>query len=95
MTLEHATHTTYKITRFDSEEWLNYNKKERSKPLKNEPNCLKPDYRIERAKEKLGEKETNIREVGQTVGYADPNYFAKVFRRVTGMSPTEYQSRMD
>ncbi len=53
------------------------------------------DYRIERAKEKLGEKETNIREVGQTVGYADPNYFAKVFRRVTGMSPTEYQSRMD
>ena len=43
MTLEHATHTTYKITRFDSEEWLNYNKKERSKPLKNEPNCLKPE----------------------------------------------------
>jgi hypothetical protein len=42
MTLEHATHTTHKITRFDSEEWLNYNKKERSKPLKNEPNCLKP-----------------------------------------------------
>lgn len=46
MTLEHATHTTYKITRFDSEEWLNYNKKERSKPLKNEPNCLKPDLRV-------------------------------------------------
>ena len=45
MTLEHATHTTYKITRFDSEEWLNYNKKERSKPLKNEPNCLKPGTR--------------------------------------------------
>ena len=44
MALEHATHTTYKITRFDSEEWLNYNKKERSKPLKNEPNCLKPEY---------------------------------------------------
>ena len=43
MALEHATHTTLKITRFDSEEWLNYNKKERSKPLKNEPNCLKPD----------------------------------------------------
>ena len=33
MALEHATHTTYKITRFDSEEWLNYNKKERSKLL--------------------------------------------------------------
>ena len=51
MTLEHATHTTYKITRFDSEEWLNYNKKERSKPLKNEPNCLKPGphgFRAER-----------------------------------------------
>ena len=45
MTLEHATHTTYKITRFDSEKWLNYNKKERSKPLKNEPNCLKPVQR--------------------------------------------------
>ena len=47
MALEHATHTTYKITRFDSEEWLNYNKKERSKPLKNEPNCLKPETSIE------------------------------------------------
>ena len=46
MTLEHATHTTYKITRFDSEEWLNYNKKERSKPLKNEPNCLKPGHKM-------------------------------------------------
>ncbi|MCI1397692.1 MAG: response regulator [Lachnospiraceae bacterium] len=52
------------------------------------------DYRIERAKEKLAGKETNIREVGRTVGYADPNYFAKVFRRVTGMSPTEYQQSM-
>ena len=48
MTLEHATHTTYKITRFDSEEWLNYNKKERSKPLKNEPNCLKPGEKIKK-----------------------------------------------
>ena len=45
MALEHATHTTLKITRFDSEEWLNYNKKERSKHLKNEPNCLKPEQR--------------------------------------------------
>ena len=48
MALEHATHTTYKITRFDSEEWLNYNKKERSKPLKNEPNCLKPGSIVRR-----------------------------------------------
>ena len=56
MALEHATHTTYKITRFDSEEWLNYNKKERSKPLKNEPNCLKPEEVEERGEAIVSEE---------------------------------------
>lgn len=47
------------------------------------------DYRIGKAKTLLRETRS-IGEAGRDVGYADPNYFAKVFRRVTGMSPSEY-----
>lgn len=72
MTLEHATHTTYKITRFDSEEWLNYNKKERSKPLKNEPNCLKPETAAaafsEEASEDAGKRQNSQTLFGKTDG---------------------------
>ncbi|MBS5959233.1 MAG: AraC family transcriptional regulator [Clostridiales bacterium] len=33
----------------------------------------------------------NVKEIGEAVGYNDSNYFAKVFKRVTGISPTEYR----
>lgn len=49
------------------------------------------EYRIRRAKELLHEPTVNIKEVGAHVGYPDPNYFAKVFRRMTGQSPSEYR----
>jgi two-component system response regulator YesN len=30
--------------------------------------------------------------VGKAVGYSDSNYFTKVFKRITGQSPTEYRN---
>ncbi len=49
------------------------------------------EYRVEVARKLLEEPTTNIKAVSKAVGYADPNYFAKVFRRVAGVSPTEYR----
>lgn len=49
------------------------------------------EYRVEQAKKMLQEPAVNIKEVGRAVGYADANYFAKVFKRATGNSPTEYR----
>ncbi|MFV0413032.1 MAG: response regulator [Oscillospiraceae bacterium] len=49
------------------------------------------EYRIGCAKELLRRPTVNIKEVGEQVGYPDPNYFGKVFRRLTGQSPSEYR----
>ena len=47
-------------------------------------------FRIERAKELLSGSDLLIYEVAARVGYNDSKYFCKVFREVTGVSPTEY-----
>lgn len=49
------------------------------------------DFRIEEAKKMLRQPNVNIKEIGGRVGYEDPTYFARVFRRVTGQTPTEYR----
>lgn len=49
--------------------------------------------RIDRAAELLKEGRLSIKEVAAAVGIPDANYFAKVFRRVRGQSPTEFQVR--
>lgn len=48
-------------------------------------------YRIERAKKRLQSTEMTVSEVGRSVGYPDPNYFAKVFKRTTGYTPSLYR----
>lgn len=50
------------------------------------------EYRIREAMRLLASEKVGIKEVGQSVGYADSNYFAKVFKRVTGQSPSEYRA---
>ena len=47
-------------------------------------------YRVERAQELLAQPTVSIKDVGRRVGYPDANYFTKVFRRITGQSPSEY-----
>lgn len=51
-------------------------------------------YRMERARELLAQPMVNIKDVGLRVGYSDANYFAKVFRRFTGKSPSEYRMNL-
>lgn len=49
------------------------------------------EYRVEEAKKLLEQPTVNVKDIGKAVGYADSNYFAKVFKRITGQSPTEYR----
>lgn len=49
------------------------------------------EFRVEEAKKMLEQPTVNVKEIGKAVGYGDSNYFAKVFKRITGQSPTEYR----
>lgn len=48
--------------------------------------------RVEKAKEYLTGSVLTVSEVGSMVGYSDANYFTKVFRKKTGMTPKEYRN---
>ncbi|MBC8081561.1 MAG: AraC family transcriptional regulator [Gorillibacterium sp.] len=48
--------------------------------------------RMEKAKELLG-RSLSITEVAASVGYSDPLYFSRQFRKWTGESPTDYRQR--
>ena len=49
--------------------------------------------RMERAKEMLKNPELSIKEVGMRSGYGDPNYFSRIFKKQTDMTPLEYRER--
>lgn len=49
------------------------------------------DMRLEKAKQLLCDDELNIKEITYSVGYADQNYFSKIFRKKFGMTPTEFR----
>lgn len=49
------------------------------------------EYRVERAKQLLHDVTINVKEISDKVGYKDSNYFAKVFKRVVGVTPSEYR----
>lgn len=48
--------------------------------------------RIDTAKKVLGDTDLPIKEVAQLVGYVDYAYFTRVFRKETGMSPSQYRN---
>lgn len=60
---------------------------------KNFTACL-TEYRVSVAKTMMSLPTVNIKEIGKAVGYGDPNYFAKVFRRVTGQSPSDFRTEL-
>lgn len=49
------------------------------------------EYRMNEAKKLLKQPNVSVKEVGAKVGYPDSSYFARVFRRIIGVSPSEYQ----
>lgn len=47
--------------------------------------------RLEQAEKLLSETNLSIKEIAGSVGYGDEKYFSKLFRKTTGMKPTEYR----
>ncbi|MFC7441159.1 response regulator [Laceyella putida] len=47
--------------------------------------------RIEQAKQLLLHSDCSLKEICFSVGYKDPNYFSRVFKKITGVSPSEYR----
>ncbi|MGQ4668482.1 response regulator [Metabacillus halosaccharovorans] len=50
------------------------------------------DLRIEKAKQLLSETSDRIFEIAKEVGYKEYKYFVQVFRKKTGMTPTDYRT---
>lgn len=50
-------------------------------------------YRIHRAMELLKDCRRKVYEVANEVGYRDVTYFGSTFKKLVGMSPSEYQDR--
>ena len=48
-------------------------------------------FRVNEAKKLLKDRSISVKDVSMQVGYYDSNYFAKVFKRMTGMIPSEYR----
>lgn len=53
------------------------------------------EIRIAKAKAELASGRLSVKEVGAAVGYSDPNYFSRAFKRETGMTPSEYARAAD
>ena len=56
------------------------------------PNNYLLNRRIERAKELLRQPGAYIADVAYRSGFSDPKYFSKCFKKLTGMTPTEFQN---
>ena len=49
------------------------------------------NIRIDKAKELLNNTNYTMKEICQMVGYTDPNYFSRTFKKNVGVTPTEYK----
>lgn len=49
------------------------------------------EYRVEKAKNLLKDSRHKITDISSKVGYSDGNYFGKTFKKLVGLSPSEYR----
>ncbi|WP_411747246.1 response regulator [Psychrobacillus psychrotolerans] len=52
------------------------------------------ECRIEKAKKLLNDPEKSLKEITFEIGYHEPNYFSKVFKKMCGVSPKEYRKTL-
>ncbi|MDR1692041.1 MAG: AraC family transcriptional regulator, partial [Oscillospiraceae bacterium] len=66
-----------------------------SKLFRSETGCYLKDYinelRIKRAKELIAEGRLNISEVAIEIGFDNFSYFSTLFKRIAGVTPSEYK----
>ena len=52
------------------------------------------NIRIEKAKGLIADTDYSMKEICQMVGYTDPNYFSRAFKKKVGVTPTEYKETL-
>ncbi len=57
------------------------------------PSDLLRSFRLQKAVKLLAERQLNVSEVAYAVGFSSSAYFAKCFKAVYGMTPTEYMGK--
>ena len=48
------------------------------------------DIRIKHAIQLLEQNKLSVSELAEKCGYSDPLYFSRVFKKITGVSPSKY-----
>jgi len=57
------------------------------------PQKFRNQILLDKAKQLLQETELNISEISYLLGFTDPLYFSRIFRKLVGISPTDYRFR--
>ncbi|MBO8164316.1 MAG: helix-turn-helix domain-containing protein [Brevibacillus sp.] len=52
------------------------------------------ELRLEAAKRLLADPGKGLKEIAYDVGYCNPNYFSRVFKKKTGLTPSEYRKAL-
>jgi len=78
---------------------LGYSKSYLSKLFREQTGYTIADYsqrkKIELAKQLIRDGEMNFTEISDRLAYDNPQYFSRAFKRITGMTPTEFKSSLD
>lgn len=87
-------HYAEEITLEDVAEYVNISPQYFSKLIKKNTGFNFIDWlsmlRVKKAKELLANSSLTVKEVCFMVGYKDPNYFSRIFKKKIGMTPSEY-----
>jgi YesN/AraC family two-component response regulator len=51
------------------------------------------EIRIDKSKELLSGSSEKIRDIAESVGYTNVNSFTRIFKKITGLTPSEYRDR--
>lgn len=51
--------------------------------------------RLLRAQKLINDTDQSLTQIAYSVGFSDPKYFSKVFKREMGVTPSEYREKKD
>ena len=57
------------------------------------PSDFLKQIRMQRAEQLISKSKMTFAEIAYSVGFTDPKYFTKCFKKQTGMTPSEYRSK--
>jgi AraC-like DNA-binding protein len=57
------------------------------------PQAFVHRMKLEEAKRRLAESDARVSEIGFQLGFADANYFARLFKEKIGLTPQQYRQK--